>query len=200
MLSIIALSIIAVGLNSVHFTSINNNFYQPLAELSLSYTVGPCRHSCTVWLPKQQRHSREVLSCIWAESWLPWCWGSPWALGTLLIPMGCSTSPQGPGRSATWNGPEGSMARERLDGANTLVRAGTSAWVGSAGGAGTTPTGSAAAQCLHPFPAMDTSWGKSCCFLVLCSAADFFFKKIPFAVKPLAFQSDCICSMKGSAW
>lgn len=45
--------------------------------------MGLQRCSCTILLPKQQRHSREVLSCTWDESWLHWCWVSPWALSTL---------------------------------------------------------------------------------------------------------------------
>lgn len=70
---------------------INNSFYQVLAALSISYTMGSRRQSCTILLSKQQRHSREVLSCTWDESWLHWCWGSPGALSTprckaLLIP------------------------------------------------------------------------------------------------------------------
>lgn len=55
----------------------NNNFYQPLADLSISYIMRSHRQSCTILLSKRQRHSREVLSCTWEESWLHWCWRSP---------------------------------------------------------------------------------------------------------------------------
>lgn len=108
--------------------------------ISISYTMGPHRQSCSVLLPKQQRHSREVLSCTRAESWLHWCWGSPWALSTLrckalLVPHGMQHK-----SSRSWKICQLEVAQHGAwEGRDWMVqtppvRVGTTAWVGRAGG------------------------------------------------------------------
>lgn len=102
------------------------------------------------------KHSTEILSCAWDESWLLWCWGGPWALSTLrckalLIPHGMQHKSSGSlkmcqlevAQHGAWKGETGSFCT----GANTL-RGQAQCW-----GSWDQPLGSAAAQFLHPLPA-----------------------------------------------
>lgn len=163
--------------------SINNSFYQVLAAPSISYTMGSRRQSCIILLSKQQRHSREVLSCTWDESWLHWCWGSPGALSTprckaLLIPHAVQHRSSGSlkmcqlevAQHGAWQGRDWILlhpCKQPLPGQAPVL-----GWAGLGWGSWEQALWLCSSTVPSSPPSNGHSLGHILLFLVLCSAAD----------------------------